>query len=332
MHNLNITPQLLRDYLLGNVDITTQEILEESYFKDDEIFGRLLIAEDELIQDFIKKRMSMDEMKKFKEKYLSIPEGLRKFHFIKNFEKDLIPSVEKHFLSENRKINIWDSIRDIFFIRPVRWASVAAVAIVIFLIILPQLSKTPDDKAIPEISEIRPGITDLRFVYQLANEVSESKNFDQFKTRDITSFENGDSTFALSELDRYAINLKLESEIYLYIFQSDTFGNLTVLFPNSNYSDFVNPLLAGKYYRIPSSPNWWMLDQAPGIEEIELSVTSEPWIQMEKYIASMDSIGRIQKQYHQAIKYLIQVASNDTTGEYSGRQFSFLHKRKGNSK
>jgi len=81
---------------------------------------------------------------------------------------------------------------------------------------------------------------------------------------------------ALDENDRYAVEFKLITMRYAYLFQIDSVGNIQRLFPKSDFSQHKNPIESKRIYRVPSLVRWLQLDKNKGIEKIILLASHEP--------------------------------------------------------
>ena len=68
----------LRQYLLGNLPDADAERLEEEYFVDDHRFGALLAAEDDLIESFLRRTLTVRERERFEERFLGTERNRRK--------------------------------------------------------------------------------------------------------------------------------------------------------------------------------------------------------------------------------------------------------------
>jgi hypothetical protein len=62
-----------RRYLLGQVDESTAGAFEDSFFRDDQTLEQAEAAEDELIEDYLGRRLSADERARFEQHYLAAP-------------------------------------------------------------------------------------------------------------------------------------------------------------------------------------------------------------------------------------------------------------------
>lgn len=75
--NQTLAPQ----YLMGEMSEQEQEEFEEKYFNDDELFGELLDAEDQLIDDYRRGQLSARERKRFEQRFLTLPDRRREVEF-----------------------------------------------------------------------------------------------------------------------------------------------------------------------------------------------------------------------------------------------------------
>src|SRR5882724_403034 len=71
----------LRKYLLGELNEAEQQALEERLMAETEFFDLLQVAEDELVDDYLRGALSGDERGKFESFFLSTPERSRKLSF-----------------------------------------------------------------------------------------------------------------------------------------------------------------------------------------------------------------------------------------------------------
>jgi hypothetical protein len=71
----------VRRYLLGLLREAEQRPLEERLFTDDAFYEEVLIAEDELIDQYLAGEVSGSERSRFEEHFLTTPERLRKLRF-----------------------------------------------------------------------------------------------------------------------------------------------------------------------------------------------------------------------------------------------------------
>jgi hypothetical protein len=78
---------LLRSYLLGELDPEPQQQLEQRLLADDEYFEALLMAEDELIDQYLGGSLNSIEQKRFASIFLSTPERYQKLNFARALRK-----------------------------------------------------------------------------------------------------------------------------------------------------------------------------------------------------------------------------------------------------
>ena len=71
----------LREYLIGSLDEAERERLEESLLSSDDLYDELLIAEDELVDDYVQDRLKPDEVEKLRAYLDRLPEGRKKVAF-----------------------------------------------------------------------------------------------------------------------------------------------------------------------------------------------------------------------------------------------------------
>jgi outer membrane protein OmpA-like peptidoglycan-associated protein len=81
---------------------------------------------------------------------------------------------------------------------------------------------------------------------------------------------------ALNEKDPYAVEFKVGTMPYAYIYQVDTEANITRLFPNENFSRHENPLELNRIYRVPLKMHWFYLDENKGKEKIIMLAYHQP--------------------------------------------------------
>src|SRR6266567_3169579 len=71
----------VRRHLLGQLDDRQREELDQKLLTDEEMFEELLIAEDELVDEYLTQRLSPDEVAKFEQHFLSTTERHEKLKF-----------------------------------------------------------------------------------------------------------------------------------------------------------------------------------------------------------------------------------------------------------
>lgn len=79
----------LRQYLLGQLAEELREETETGLLEHDELFEELLIAEDELADDYLRGTLSADEQTNFEQHFLVTPERIEKLRFARTFKRHL---------------------------------------------------------------------------------------------------------------------------------------------------------------------------------------------------------------------------------------------------
>jgi outer membrane protein OmpA-like peptidoglycan-associated protein len=72
----------------------------------------------------------------------------------------------------------------------------------------------------------------------------------------------------LTPRDNYRITFTPTRDSYVYIYQIDSMGKASIVFPNAEYLSLGNPVKAGRRHSVPPEGKWLKLDQTPGNEEI----------------------------------------------------------------
>ena len=85
MEIANLTPNIdkreMRDYLLGNLDAERRAAIEESILCDPGIYEELLVAEEELIDQYVTNNLSPSEREQFETKFLITAERQKQLRF-----------------------------------------------------------------------------------------------------------------------------------------------------------------------------------------------------------------------------------------------------------
>ncbi|TAL10474.1 MAG: DUF4384 domain-containing protein [Nitrospirae bacterium] len=83
----------------------------------------------------------------------------------------------------------------------------------------------------------------------------------------------------LRATDNFAVVVRPDNPSYVYIWQTDSSGEVFRVFPNSDFNPLGNPVSAKTEVWLPVAKNqrqWFHLDQNPGEEEIVVVVSSDP--------------------------------------------------------
>lgn len=120
---------LIRQYLLGLLELTKQEELEQRLLADAAFLEEVLIEEDELVDDFLNNRLSSDEQVSFRKFFMSAPERQEKLKFARVL-KEHIATPEPDPSSENQsnpKPSLFQSI--LLFLTPRDMATAFSLAL-----------------------------------------------------------------------------------------------------------------------------------------------------------------------------------------------------------
>ena len=115
-----------------------------------------------------------------------------------------------------------------------------------------------------------------------------------------------------SERDYYQIYFRPLQDCYVYIFQVDSHGIISRLFPNPEFSPRDNPLSAGNSYYVPTTEKgeatWLYLDRNTGEERIYLLASREEDNEIDSLFARLSRDGkshqwkkRMSRQIEQAV-------------------------------
>lgn len=97
----------LRMYLLGELDQSGQQAVEEQLLADDELFTQLGAVEDELFDDYLDGVLKADELERFRGFFLSPPERQRKLSFAMALQRHVTAETPREPAISNTE----DSIR-----------------------------------------------------------------------------------------------------------------------------------------------------------------------------------------------------------------------------
>lgn len=81
--------ETIKSYLLGSLEQARKTQLEERLLNDAELFEELLVAEDELVDQYIAGRLSGDDRERFESHFVVTPDRVRKIEFGRAFYKYL---------------------------------------------------------------------------------------------------------------------------------------------------------------------------------------------------------------------------------------------------
>jgi len=125
--------QLMARYLLGDLSIDERDRVEERFFTDEDYYQNLLLAEDDLIYDYLRGALSSDDHTKFGTRILASPSLRRK---VKSLEalmnlEEAAPRVETSTAEVPRSNRIiWgQAIKELFAIRRPAFGFALAAAV-----------------------------------------------------------------------------------------------------------------------------------------------------------------------------------------------------------
>jgi len=125
------TPEIqdqIRRYLLGELDDRTRAEVEQKLLSDGEVFEELLVAEDEIIDDYASGKLDPEERADFEAHFLATPERQQKLRFARALHRHAMTCANE------RKPVRRPAIRSLRFTQPqLSWAAttVAILALVV---------------------------------------------------------------------------------------------------------------------------------------------------------------------------------------------------------
>ena len=125
------TPEIqdqIRRYLLGELDDRTRAEVEQKLLSDGEVFEELLVAEDEIIDDYASGKLDPEERADFEAHFLATPERQQKLRFARALHRHALT-----FANERETVK-QPVIRSLWFNRP--WLSWAATAVVVLALMV----------------------------------------------------------------------------------------------------------------------------------------------------------------------------------------------------
>jgi hypothetical protein len=207
--------KLARPYLLGLLVAGARQRFEEGLLTDDALFEELLIAEDELIDDYLRRNLSAGEHDRFERHFLQTPERRRKLSFANGLNKYVTAAGENSRASTDvtpipQKVSQWQRLRNFLSsMRPLTAVSVATTLLLAFISValllrighlrneltrlsnrqpaLPQATATPpSDEASQQLAEQTARAEQLSVELQLAREQNEraKRELAQLKGKD----------------------------------------------------------------------------------------------------------------------------------------------------
>ncbi len=115
--------ELIRSYLLGNVSEDEREGIEERFFADDDFYQSLLVAEDDLIYDYLRGAMDQEDRRLMEKQMAASPRRRQKVELVKELMLAASASEEK--------VSLWQRLRAFF--APARALQFATAALALAL-------------------------------------------------------------------------------------------------------------------------------------------------------------------------------------------------------
>ena len=118
----------IRRYLLGELDDGTRAEVEQRLLSDGEVFEELLVAEDEIIDDYSSGGLDPEERADFEAHFLATPERQQKLRFARALHRHVMT-----FANERETVK-QSVVRSLWFSRP--WPSWAATTVAVLALIV----------------------------------------------------------------------------------------------------------------------------------------------------------------------------------------------------
>ncbi len=248
-------------------------------------------------------------------------EELAQKHQIPNFSKEK-PHSSYSFLTSIK--GILENINNHLSKPVIRWAAVSISIMLIFIVTYNIFIKTAHTQ------ELLIGEIAFQYKAEDVGSIGFAEQEQRIRTRGISRGPSSESQLILTQNDQYALTVNPKSNIFLYVFQWDNNGQMSVLFPNMNFVDHDNPLIPGRNYRIPQTGNWFTLDDNPGLENIGI-IASQFRIKSIEYELGKLLIGdnRSKEKSSTRIREFIIELEKKSLDDYYVKRFSFIHKKKG---
>src|SRR5688572_12278163 len=142
MKQETLSDALLRKFLLGKVDEEERERIENLFLIDPEAKQRVLVAEQDLIEDYLENSLTPADREIFLSVYAQTAEQRRSLRIIRSIKKSSVAE-EASIGSVSTKTERWDGLRERRRFRPARLVPIGVtVAIVIVITVVWRNSQT----------------------------------------------------------------------------------------------------------------------------------------------------------------------------------------------
>lgn len=117
---------LIRRYLLGELSEQEREQVEQRLLSDDDFYQQLLIAEDEVVDEFVSDALTESERAKFSQRFLQVPELRQDVRFAAGLRKHTLEAAPQTAVlaPSPTRVSLFSWLRR-FFMRPVLAFSLA---------------------------------------------------------------------------------------------------------------------------------------------------------------------------------------------------------------
>lgn len=125
----------IRRYLLGELSEHEREQVEQRLMSDDDLYQRLLLAEDDLIDEYVSGKLSNRDRAKFSGRFLQVPElrqDVRSIMVLRKHALETDPKVTKVQSPTAPSFSLFDWLRK-FFMRPAVGVALASVLVAVWL-------------------------------------------------------------------------------------------------------------------------------------------------------------------------------------------------------
>jgi hypothetical protein len=131
------TDALIRRFLLGDVDEEEHERIERRFISDHDVYDKIVVIEDELIEDYIEDSLTASDREKFLAQYGHTPKERRRLRIVKAIKEHAVAEAtvsRKPKSIQPRWLNVISALRlrDPGFLIPV--AAILVIAFVVGLV------------------------------------------------------------------------------------------------------------------------------------------------------------------------------------------------------
>jgi hypothetical protein len=318
VEGIDIKRHDLREFLLGRLSADRKAAVESAFLTSETIHEELLVVEEELFEEYRHNEFSPEDRRGFEDRLSRSVVWQDRIAF----ERALKQGAEIRRVKSPVTLPAWrqilDAIADTFARPQVKWAG---AFVSLFLVAVLVRSLWFGDRAENVL------FSDMTLQYESGTTGTRGEYRDTHG-EDSSQVTPAGALPVLTESDQYALRMKIDEQVYLYVVQWDTSGNGSVLFPNSETSDDRNPVPAQTEFRLPRSPGWLAVEKDPGIETIGLIASKEPRADLEReleilrngtYVQKMEALVRIRGG--------IELAELGQNEGLAGCRLSFVYKK-----